>query len=123
MKNRIIFFMGLILFIVMFIPSSVSAKSLNDMYNELAALEAKYNKANSNKKLTQSEIDTLSKEINSINASIASAQADITKAQKEIEESYKKIDEKKHETNELLKFLQLSSGVRCLDIIINLWMS
>ena len=110
MKNRIIFFMGLILFIVMFIPSSVSAKSLNDMYNELAALEAKYNKANSNKKLTQSEIDTLSKEINSINASIASAQADITKAQKEIEESYKKIDEKKNETNELLKFLQLSSG-------------
>lgn len=80
------------------------------MYNELSELEAKYNKANSNKKLTQSEIDNLNKEINNINASIASAQAEITKAQQEIEDSYKKIDEKKQETNELLKFLQVSNG-------------
>lgn len=93
-----------------FIPFNVNAKSLNDMYNELSALQEKYSKASNNKKLTQGEIDTLTKEINEINASITSAQKEITQAQKEIEDSYKKIDDKKAETNELLKFLQLSSS-------------
>ena len=107
MKKKIIL---ILLFVIAFIPVSVSAQSLNDMYNELSKLEAKLNKSSNNKKLTQAEIDTLTKEINEINSSIASAQKEITQAQKDIEESYKKIDEKKNETNELLKFLQLSSN-------------
>lgn len=94
----------------MCMPFNVSAKSLNDLYNELSALQEKANKANNNKKLTQGEIDSLTKEINEINASIASAQTEITQAQKDIEASYKKIDDKKKETNELLKYLQLSSS-------------
>lgn len=107
MKKKIIL---IILFIFVFMPFKVNAKSLNDLYNELSNLQAKYNKANSSKKLTQSEINKLTSEINEINASINAAQKEITKAQQDIEASYKKIDEKKEETNELLKFLQVSQS-------------
>ena len=96
--------------VLLLIPFNIEAKTVNDLYKELADLEAKYNNANSKKKLTQSEINALGSEINSINASIASAQTEITKAQQEIEDSYKKIQEKKQETDDLLKFLQVSSG-------------
>lgn len=107
MKKKIFL---IILFIIVVIPFNANAKSLNDLYNELSTLQQKYNKASNSKKLTQSEIDSLTREINAINSSIATAQKDITQAQKDIETSYKKIDEKKQETNELLKYLQLSAN-------------
>lgn len=106
MKKLVIF--GIFIFLLL--PLSISAKTLNDMYNELADLEAKYEKSNNSKKLTESEINEIGRQINEINASIASAQAEITQAQKDIQDSYVKIEEKKQETDELLKFLQVSSG-------------
>lgn len=110
MKNKKIIPIFILTLCLIMPGSTIHAKTVNDLYKELENLESKYNSANNSKKLTQSEINNLNKEINNINASIASAQTDITNAQKEIEESYKKIEEKKQETNDLLKFLQVSSG-------------
>ena len=102
--------MIIVLLSVFLIPIKVEAKSLNDFYNELADLEKKYEEANSSKKLNEQQLEQLGKEINSINASILQAQEDIKQAEQDIEDSNKKIEEKKNETNELMKFLQITSG-------------
>lgn len=107
MKKKIILF---IMLLIVLIPINTSAKTLNDLYNELSDLEEKYANSNNSKQLTESEINEISKQINDINASIASAQSEISQAQKDIQDSYVKIEEKKQETDELLKFLQVSSG-------------
>ena len=106
MKKKLVLFVTLMF---IFIPTT-HAQTLNDLYNKLASLEEKYASSNNSKKLTESEINEISRQINDINASIASAQSDISKAQKDIQDSYVKIEEKKQETDELLKFLQVSSG-------------
>lgn len=99
------------LLLILFIPTcNVKAKSLQDFRNELASLEKKYETANNNKNLTSSQITTLTDEVNTIASSIASIKSDIKGAEEDIADSQNKIDEKKKETNELLKFLQVSSG-------------
>lgn len=104
-------FIILMLLIIMLIPTSkVEAKTLQDYYNDLADLEKKYNDAQNNKKLTQSEINKLNADITEINNNIGKTKIEIATAEKDIEESEKNIAEKREETNEFLKFLQLSSG-------------
>ena len=71
MKKKIILF---IMLLIVLIPINTSAKTLNDLYNELSDLEEKYANSNNSKQLTESEINEISKQINDINASIASAQ-------------------------------------------------
>jgi len=88
----------------------VKAKTLQDLYNELASLEAEYNKANSSKKLTNEEIKKLESEIASVAARVQEAKNEIVQAEEDIKESEDKIEQKKEETNELLKFLQVSTG-------------
>ena len=108
MKRKLIF---VILMIMMFIPTcSVEAKTLQDLYNELADLESKYNNAQNNKKLTQSEINKLNAEITQVNNNIEKTKSEITQAEEEILESEENIEEKKKESNEFLKFLQVSTG-------------
>lgn len=106
-KKIIISIMLLSIFII---PTKVEAKTLDDYYNELAALEKKYNEANSSKKLTEEQIEELGQEINSINKNIANTQEEIKQAEQDIVDSNKKIEEKKNETDELMKFLQITSG-------------
>ena len=106
-KKVIILIMLLSIFVI---PTKVEAKTLDDYYNELAALEKKYNEANSNKKLTEEQIEELGQEINSINKNIANTQEEIKQAEQDIVDSNKKIEEKKNETDELMKFLQITSG-------------
>ena len=95
---------------IFLIPMKVEAKTLNDLYDELEQLENEYNQANSDKKLTDEQIKALESEIATINSNITQAKEDITQAQKDIEDSNKQIEEKKNETNELMKFLQITSG-------------
>lgn len=106
-KKIIIPIMLLSIFIV---PMKVEAKTLNDFYNELAELEEKYNESSQNKKLTQDEINKINKELSDISSQITTTKNDIANAEKEIEKSYEEIEEKKNETNELMKFLQITSG-------------
>lgn len=108
MKKGIIF---IILIMFMFVPiCRVEAKTLQDYYNELADLEKKYKDAQNNKKLTQSEINKLNSEITKVNNNIEKTKSEITTAEKDIEQSEKDIETKKEESNEFLKFLQISTG-------------
>ena len=104
-------FIIILLMFVMFVPIyKVEARTLQDYYDELADLEKKYKDAQNNKKLTQAEITKLNNEITQVNKNISKTKNEIVTAEKDIEESEKDIEAKKEETNEFLKFLQLSSG-------------
>lgn len=108
MKKKIIF---IIFMIMMFVPFyNVEAKTLQDLYNELSSLEKKYKDAQSNKKLTQAEMTQLNKDLTTVNNNIEKTKTEIKQAEKDIVESEKNIEAKKEESNEFLKFLQLSSG-------------
>ena len=108
MKKKVILF-ALLSF--MFIPiTTVEAKTLQDYYNELADLQKKYNDAQNNKKLTQTEIRNLNSEITEVNNNIEKTKKEIIVAEDDIEESEENIEEKKEESNEFLKFLQITSG-------------
>lgn len=110
MKKKLYSIPIMLLTLIILIPSRVSAKTLQDMNNELAKLQNQY-EANKNKKdLTQAQINELNKEINSISASIEQTRKDIKKAEEDIEESKEKIENKKLETDGLIKFLQVSNG-------------
>ena len=110
MGDRVKKIIVVLLLIVSIIPMKVEAKTLNDYYNELAALEKKYNQANSSKRLSQEELNKIGNEIVEINNSIEKAQNDIVKAEKDIKKSNEEIANKKKETDEMLKFLQVSNG-------------
>lgn len=108
MKKKYIF---IILTFILFVPiCKVEAKTLQDYYNELSDLEKKYKEAQNNKKLTQTEIDKLNNEITIANNNITKTKEQISQAEKDIEESEKDIENKKEESNEFLKFLQISTG-------------
>ena len=89
---------------------NVNAQTLQQMYNQLAELEKQQDKVNSGKKLTSSQINNLKVEINNLSASITNTENEIEKATNEIKDSEKKIEQKKEETDQMLLYLQLSSG-------------
>ena len=108
MKKRIII---VIFLLIMLMPTcSVKAKTLKDLKNELASLEAKYEENKNKKNLTDAEINSLTDEINTITSNIASIKADIQNTEKEITKNQEEIEAKRQETDELLKFLQVSTG-------------
>lgn len=109
MKKSIIKTLFIITIFISFIPM-VSAKSLQDMYNELANLQKQYEENKNKKNLTENEINKLNNDIASITASIEKTREDIKKAEKDIEESKQKIEDKKVETDGLIQFLQVSNG-------------
>lgn len=100
--------LGILLLLIF--PGFVEARTLNDMYNELAKLQTEYNSNKNNKNLTQSQINEINTEINTINKSIATIRTEIKQAELDIEESKGKIDDKKTETDGLIQFLQISNG-------------
>lgn len=110
MNKKILVFLLLLSLAFAINISTVEAKTLQDMYNELSSLKSKLATANSNKKLTEEEINTLKKEITTITANISKTQSDIKKASNDIIESQNKIEEKKEECNQMLQVLQLSSN-------------
>ena len=109
MSKKIILIIFTIMLIIM--PfTNVEAKTLGDLKSELKELERKQKEAENKKNLTESEINSLADEISSITTSIERTKEDIKKAEDEIIKSEEEIEEKREETNELLKFLQVSSG-------------
>lgn len=109
MKRKLIF-----MFIIMsmiFIPSyQAEAKTLRQLQEELDKLEKSYNENKNKKKLTESEINTLNSQINSINTNIINTKNEIKVSQQEIINNQNEIEAKSDETDELLKFLQISQG-------------
>ena len=109
MKKKILFIM--ILFIFMFIPyNKVEAKTLQDLYDELASLKAKKNAADEGKKLSESELAKLNSDIATITKNITNTQNEIKDAENEVKKSEEEISNKKEETNDYLLFLQLSNS-------------
>ena len=107
-NQRLKFFLVLLLMIVM--PLSVHAKTLQDMYDKLADLQVKYNNNNKNKNLTEGEIKKLNNEIYTISATIEKGRKEIKQAENDIEKSKTEIENKKVETDGLIQFLQVSNG-------------
>jgi len=105
--KKTIFILGLFLLVM---PSFVDAKTLQDLYNQLAGLQAEYNTNKNNKNLTQTQINKLNGEISTISASINTTREEIKQAEKDIENSKGKIEDKKVETDGLIQFLQVSNG-------------
>ena len=101
----------LFLLAIVIIPCyRVEAKSLNDFYADLSRLQKQKEEADRNKDLTDAEITVLTDEVNTIASSVNRIKNEIKEAEDDISESQKKIAEKKEETNEPLRFLQISSG-------------
>ena len=109
MKKTILIFICIIGTMII-LPTNVSAKTLQNLYDELSGLEGKLSNAKNNQALTEGELNKINAELGNLSNSIVATQNEITAANKKIAESEKQIDEKREETNELLKFLQLSSG-------------
>lgn len=99
----------LIICIIM-LPTIAEAKTLQDLYNQLANLQAEYSSNQKDKKMTNDEIKKANNEIASINNTIIKTREEITQAEKDIKKNQTAIKEKKIETDGLLKFLQVTSG-------------
>jgi len=109
MKYKIITI--LLIFTFLIIPiNKVKATTLQDMYNELAALEKSYSDAKNKAALTQSELNKIKTNISKTESNIKTTQNEITQAEKDIAESENSIDEKKEQTNQMLLYLQLSNN-------------
>jgi len=92
------------------IPTIAEAKTLQDLYNQLANLQAEYKSNQNSKNLTNEEIKKANNEIATINDTIVKIRKDIEQAEKDIVSNQKEIEEKKVETDGLLQFLQVTNG-------------
>lgn len=97
-------------FMLLLMPIDAHAKTLQDMYNQLADLQAKYNKNKNDKSLTEAEINKINNEIATISSTIETTRKEIKQAEEDIENSKIKIASKKEETDSLIQFLQISNG-------------
>lgn len=108
--KKITYLIVVVFLLVLIIPSRIEAKTLQDMYDQLADLQTKYNNNKNSKNLTQSQINQLNGEITTISATIEKTRKEIKQAEIDIENSKTKIADKKVETDGLIQFLQVSNG-------------
>lgn len=103
--------MLLFMIVLFLVPCvNVNAKTLGQMRSELKKLQSQKAEADSKKNLTDSQISALTDEINTINSNISQTKNDIKSTEDDIIKNQNEIEAKEEETNELLKFLQVSSG-------------
>ncbi len=107
MKNKTILFF---LLIFMIFPYNVYARTLQDLYDELASLQSELASNKNSRSLTQGEVNNLQEEILNINRTIERQKEEIAQAEEDIEKSEESIIEKGKETDELLRFLQVTTG-------------
>ena len=108
--KKITYLIVIVFLLVLIIPSKIEAKTLQNMYDQLADLQTKYNNNKNSKNLTQSQINQLNGEITTISATIEKTRKEIKQAEIDIENSKTKIADKKVETDGLIQFLQVSNG-------------
>lgn len=100
----------LLIILLLIIPCNVYAKTLQDLYNELASLQSELSANKNSRSLTQQEVSDLQAEILNINRTIERQKNEIAQAEVDIKNSQDSIVEKGKETDELLKFLQVTTG-------------
>ena len=105
-------FTKLLLIFIFFFSFSVKteAKTLKDLKNELAALEAKKAANNSAKKKTQNEIKSASNRIESITGIISDSEKKIVSLTGEIASLEAKAKSKEKEIKNLISFIQVSNS-------------
>lgn len=108
--KKLTYLLVIIIFVMMIFPKNIEAKTLQNMYDQLAELQDKYNKNKNNKQLTESQINQLNGEISSISATIEKTRKEIKQAEIDVGNSKKEIENKKVETDGLIQFLQVSNG-------------
>ena len=102
--------MFLIIIVLLILPINIEAKTLADMRKELKTLQTKLEESRNQAKLNKEEINKINGEIDTISANIEDTKNQIEKANKKIEINEKEIEKKKDETNNLLKYFQVSSS-------------
>ena len=107
--KKIIKIVGLLLIIFSF-NYNVSAKTLRDLKNELAAIKQKKSQNDSKKNLTKSEINSVNSNIEGIRNKISDSEKNIQKLNTEIQELNENIQQKELEIKEIIHFLQVSNG-------------
>lgn len=109
--NKVLFKILLISVVFsLILPVKINAETLQSMYSKLSELENQKEKVSNGKTLTQTELNNLKSEITNINNNITNIENDIKKTEENIANSEKKINDKKDQTNEMLKYLQISNG-------------
>lgn len=94
----------------LFLPFSVNAKTLADMRKELKNLQTKLENSKKEEKLNQDEVNRINNEINDITKTIEETQVEIEKSNKKIEINEMEIEKKRDETDNLIKYFQISSS-------------
>ena len=108
MKKMIL--MTFILLSLFWMIPNVQAKTLRDLKNELAAIKERKANNDSQKKLTQNEINSNNNNISGIRSKITESENTIKKLNEEIIELTEKAKKKELEMKEILHFLQISNG-------------
>lgn len=108
--NKVRYVGIMFLLLILLIPSRTEAQTLQDLYDQLADLQAKYNNNSNNRNLTENQIKQLNGEISNITVTIENTRKEIKQAEIDIENSKTEIANKKVETDGLIQFLQVSNG-------------
>jgi len=108
MKNKILVLLVLILLIIPF--NKAKAQTVQDMYNDLAALEKSYSEAKNKQAMTQTQLNNIRKEIATAENDITNTKKEIETAENKIKESEDEIETKKDETDKMLLYLQLTNN-------------
>ena len=109
MKKQFIVF--LIISVFLLVPlDKVKATTLQDLYDELSALEESYSVAKNKAAMTQSELNAVRAKITEAENQITATQKEIESAEANIVQSEASIEEKKEQTDQMLLYLQLSDN-------------
>lgn len=100
----------LVLLLVLIPIYQVRATTLNDLYAEVNSLEKSYNASKQRANMSKAELANVKASIANTESEVKRVQNEIIKAENDIKANEKKIMEKKDESNQMLLYLQLSSG-------------
>ena len=100
----------LILFLIIFIPFSVNAKTIKDYRNQLAELKQKKADAVANQAAIQAKIEAARQRINEITVQTVEIVDEQNKTKEEIEKLGKEIDKKDGQIKDLMVFYQISNN-------------
>ena len=100
----------LVIFLIILPLSKVKATTLNELYAEVNSLEKSYNASKQRANMSKAELANVKASITNTENEVKRVQNEIVKAENDIKANEKKIMEKKDETNQMLLYLQLSSG-------------
>ncbi len=110
MKKFVIFFLLIFTVLLFIFPNKIEAKTLQDLYDELAELKVKKAEEDKNKENAEKEKITTNKGIISATNEIDECENKIEESRVKIEELNIEIKEKEEEIDNLMNFLQKSNN-------------